>query len=116
VFLQFLGVRTTLPRDVALVLVITATAGLFTLGFAPIVWFIDATTHAAGDSSITPAGLARLLLGVSLLMGLVQMTRCLASCRRDDGTYHRVAMPLVLWIALLVFIVWRMAGELGIVG
>ncbi len=114
VLLQFLGFRITLVRNLSLSLVITATAALFTLGLCPIVWFIDLTTRAGDDSVVTPAGLTRALLGLSLLLGIVQMRRCLAASSLGDGGGMRYA--IFAWVPLLVFIVWRMAGVLGLRG
>lgn len=128
VFLQFLGFRVTLARNASLALVISATAGLFTFGFFPILWFIDRTTVADGGAAVTPAGLMRLLLGVSLALGLVQMARCLAAgsaAGRPDARDAVVPLdhqgggmlaPIVLWVGLFVFIVWRMADVLGLRG
>jgi hypothetical protein len=116
VFLQFLGVKISLARNLALSLVITATAGLFTLGFSPIIWFIDRTTRATDSSVVTPSDLSRLLLAVSLLMGVVQMGRCLAASRCGADDRSSMTAPIFVWIALYFFIVWRMAGVLGIRG
>ena len=116
VFLQFLGVRIGLVTNLALCLVITATAALFTLGFAPIIWFIDRTTRAGDGAVATASDLSRALLAVSLLMGVVQMGRCLASSPCGAGGTRSLRLPIVLWTPLLVFIVWRMAGVLGMCG
>jgi hypothetical protein len=116
VFLQFLGFRISLVGNLSLSLVITATAGLFTFGFFPIVWFIDLTTRAGDGTAVPPAALARFLLGVSLVLGIVQMIRCLASSRGGVLGRRAVLAPIVLWLPLLVFIVWRMADVLGLRG
>jgi hypothetical protein len=118
-FLQFLGFRITLARNLSLSLTLTATAGLFALGFFPIMWFIDRTTRAGDDSAVAPAGLMRFLLGVSLFTGVVQMARCMATRdERRDGVRDGGGMTatILLWLSLLVFVVWRMAGVLGLRG
>jgi hypothetical protein len=116
VFLQFLGIRGDLARNAALALLVPATAALFTLGFFPIVWFIDVTTEPGPRALVTPAGLSRFLLGVCLLMGFVQMVRCLRARRREVGDGAGLPVLVVLWLPLLVFITWRMARFLGIAG
>ena len=116
VFLQFLGFRSSLPRVLALALVATATAALFTFGFFPVIWFVDATTRAAHGAAVTPATLSGLLLTVSLALGLAQMGRCLFASRRASGESAAVLVPVAAWVGLLLFIVWRMALVLGIRG
>lgn len=107
VFSQFLGMRIDLGKTLALALIITSVAGLFTFGFAPIIWFIDYTTEAGPDAAITPRGLSVFLLCFSLLMGIGRMVTCLPVRRAKDAPW----LPLLMipWIALTVFITCRMA-------
>jgi hypothetical protein len=115
VVLEFLGFRIPFVRNLALALTFSATAGLFALGFAPIVWFIAVTTTSEPDAAVTPEGLSRTLLGLATVLGLVQMLRTLRrTC--DARTQGGSVTIIVLWIPLLVFIVWRMAGVLGLRG
>jgi len=116
VVLQFVGIRIDVVRNLSLALVITATAGLFTFGFFPIIWFIDLTTRAGEASVVAPVDLARLLLSASLLMGIVQMRRCLASGRWSEHQAGGMTAIVFLWLPLLLFIVWRMAAVLGMRG
>jgi hypothetical protein len=116
VFLRFLGVRIGFVTNLALCLVITATAAIFTLGFAPIVWFIDRTTTAGDGAPGTAGDMSRALLAVSLLMGVVQMGRCLASSACGAGGRGPLRTSIVVWVPLLVFITWRMAAVLGMRG
>lgn len=111
IFLQFVGITGGLLRNVSLSLVIPASAALFTFGFAPIIWFIDLTTAAGDESVVTPEGLSGMLLAIALLLGVVQMKRCLTSSNavRDEGHFGAVT---VVWVVLLLFIAWRMAGYL----
>jgi hypothetical protein len=114
-FLQLLGFRISLARNLALSLVVTGTAGLFTLGFFPIVWFIDATMNTTtGGASVTAADISRLLLSVSLLLGIVQMIRCLLSRGWSSGESSALFVLMGMWIPLLVFITYRMACLLGL--
>lgn len=107
VFSQFLGMRIDLGRSLARALVITSVAGLFTLGFAPIIWFIDCTTEAGADAAVTPGGLSVVLLCFSLLMGIGRMATCLPVRCGDDAPW----LPLLMihWVALIAFITYRMA-------
>lgn len=134
-FLQFTGLKLTFDRTVTIALLIPATAGLLSLAFAPIVWFIDATTarvpyptelvDAAGNAlvvragetagDVTPVALARVLLGLALLLGVVQLGRVTFKGSSGD-TYARTGTRflLLLWLPLLLFIVRRMSSQLGI--
>lgn len=116
VLLQFLGFRVSLAANLTLSLVITATAGLFTFGFFPIIWFIGLTTGGAADADVSPAALSRVLLGVSLALGLVQLLRCFATGPRDLPRRRWMMVLVVAWLPLFVFIVRRMAAVLGIPG
>ena len=112
VFAQFLGFRFRLEQNLALSLVLTSVAGLFTFGFFPIIWFIDATIEAVPDSMVQPGQLSVLLLGLSLVMGMVQMGRCLVS--RNGLSREARPLPLLMsfWLVLLTFITHRMATVL----
>ena len=115
VFAQFLGFRFRLAQNFALALVITSVAGLFTFGFFPIIWFIDATTEVGPQTFILPWQLSVVLLSVSLAMGVVQMARCLMS--RNGLARGSRPFPLLMafWLALLAFITYRMATVLVLV-
>ena len=109
VFSQFLGFRFNLAQNFAMALVITCVAGLFTFAFFPIIWFIDFTTRCNLATVITPADLSTLLLGISLLIGVLHMWRCLLL--RGGMTAGSVAFQVLIfcWLPLLVFITFRMA-------
>jgi hypothetical protein len=114
-FGQFFGLRLDLGRNLALSLIITATAGLFTLGFFPIVWFLGYSIQPGEGTLVTPLDLSRMLLWLSLGLGLVQIGRCLG----DRNTRQRQQAPLgllfLLWTPLLIFITYRMSMLLGLV-
>ena len=115
VFSQFLGFRFRLAQNLALSLVLTSVAGLFTLGFFPIIWFIYATTESGPSTWLAVDHLSVALLTLSLGMGMVQMGRCLAT--RNGMVAEAKPFPalLALWLALLVFITYRMATVLELV-
>ena len=113
-FAQFLGFRFDLAQNSALALVITAVAGLFTFGFFPIIWFIDYTTRPGAGTLILPEQLSVFLLALSLLMGIVQMGRCLALEGMPAGEAGQFGLLVALWLPLLVFITYRMADLLAL--
>lgn len=107
VFATYLGLALAPAQNVALALLISSVAAIFTFGFFPIVWFITATTDGAA-SDLPPGLVATALLAVALLMGLLQLLRCLLHDRGAAvGGMHRAL--LAVWIVLLLFITFRMA-------
>ncbi len=114
VFALFCGVRLGLGQMLALALTLTCAAGLFALGFAPIIWFLDWSIGVDGRLAVTPRGLSLTLLGVSLLMGAVQMARCLSACQRGRQDGGVLGVIVALWLPLFLFITCRMARLLGL--
>jgi len=113
VFGAYLGSHLQPVQNLALSLVVASVAALFTLGFAPVVWFLEATMAQgdwidAGDASVA-------LLAGALAAGLAQLTRCagldrlLLPCRSSRWV-------LVAWQALVVFVALRMARALDLLG
>ena len=113
VFSQFLGLPGGPGRYLALALMISGVAGLFTFGFAPIIWFIDYTTEAGPDAAVTPYGLSGFLLIFSLVMGIGRMVSCLPMASGKET----LCLPLLIihWVALMAFITYRMARLLELV-
>ena len=107
-FSSYLGSRVPAGSNLLLALCVTAVAGLFTFGFFPIVWFLDATMRQ-GDL-VTAADASVALLAVSLGAGLWQLLRCqqLAAVLTAD----RGCWLVRAWMALLVYVTWRMARAL----
>lgn len=115
VFAQFVGFPFALAHNLALSLVITSVAGLFTFAFFPIIWFIDFSTRPGSGAVVLPGGLSVALLSVSLLLGIVQMARCLAlrvGRRRGEGAF---GLLIACWLPLFAFITRRMAAVLGLI-
>jgi len=115
VFGAFVGCRISALQSLALGLVITSVAALFTFGFFPILWFLDATMQVEpvvktplreAPARVTASDLALVLLGCSLLAGIVHGIRCL---RRFQGLVAAYPLVMILWQALFVFITYRMA-------
>ena len=104
VFSAYIGYRVDPAQSVALGLVMTAVAALFTFGFFPILWFLRATM--AEDSTITPQHLSVLLIVFSLAAGVVHLVRCLVSL---DGARPGYPLLLAFWQLLYAFIAYRMA-------
>lgn len=115
VFGTYLGARISPSQGLALALLLSAVAGAFTLGFFPIVWFLHLTSESADRGTIGTGTVSIALLGVSLALAILQMFQLLvrAAPVRDDG---RLWILLAIWLALLLFITYRMARSLGILG
>lgn len=112
VFGSFLGIRLHPTQSLQLSLLIAAAASIFTLGFAPIVWFLRATMRS-GDW-VDVDSMYRVLLVLALLGGIGQLGRCIGTNPALRGL--RAAWPLlVAWQGLVLFITWRMARTLGLV-
>jgi hypothetical protein len=113
IFAQFFGVKLKLMRSLALSMIITATAAIFTFGFFPIIWFLKFSIIRREQTVIGPDELSTFLLYVSLALGLVQIGRCLS----DPGFRRAQKSPslwflFILWAPLLIFITYRMACRL----
>jgi hypothetical protein len=110
IFAQFFSVRLELLRSLALAMIITATSAFFALGFSPIVWFLKISIVPREQPIITPYDLSIFLLYVSLILGLVQIMRCLIGrgFRQAHGSPLLILL-VVLWAPLLIFITHRMS-------
>lgn len=111
VFASYLGLRLSLEQNLALTLVIPAATALFTVGFAPIYWFLTATMPA--DSNVSGTATRVVLLVAAMLLGLSHLNRCLFG----DATLKQLRASWPLWIGwqvLLLWITWRMAQTLGV--
>jgi hypothetical protein len=110
IFAQFFGVKLKPMRSLALSMIITATASIFTFGFFPIIWFLKISIIPGDYTVITPNRLSTFLLYVSLALGLVQVGKCLSdpSFRRAQRN-PSLGFLFVLWAPLLIFITHRMA-------
>ncbi len=111
VFSLFFGRPVTVGQSFVLGTVTSAVAALFTLGFAPIAWFLSATLPADASTWTMPLVHA-LLLTTSLGAGLAHLARCLAVRRTQHVRPH--ALLIVAWSGLLLFVTHRMAGVLGL--
>jgi len=114
VFSQFLGMPFRLAQIFVLSLLITSVAGLFTFGFFPIIWFIDATMDTTRGAFVTPADLSVALLVLSLAMGVVQMGQCLVAKNGMGREVKEFPALMAIWLVLFLFITQRMATVLAI--
>ena len=110
VFSAYIGCRVNMRQNLALGLVITCVAAIFTFGFFPIQWFLQATMDAESDV-ITPYGISVLLLTVSLLAGIGHLYRCLF---RFEGLVRSYPVLITFWQLLFIFICFRMARLLDL--
>ena len=113
VFSAFLGVRVRLSQSLALALLISTVAAIFSFGFFPVLWFLSVTMSQEASAD-TLQVISVLLLTVSLIAGVVQLARCL---RADSPLARERGLSLLMffWQCLLLFITYRMGLELGIV-
>ena len=109
----YFGSRCTLFQNLCLALIITAVAALFTVAFAPILWFFDATIST--DAVVTTDRLFVVFLVMALLAGIVHLGRVLHADRAMRRLGVASLLALYLWQHLLAFITYRMACTLGIV-
>lgn len=108
----FIGSRLRLAQTLCLALVISSVAALFTFGFFPIVWFLDATMEEG--SFIDAGSIATVLWCISLAAGVTQFLRsqhAVSLLREFKPTFRAL---LVGWLGLLVFITARLAMALGL--
>lgn len=116
VFGTYLGVRLHPAQYLAIALVIPSAAALFTLGFAPIYWFLVATMPGpvAGGSDVS-LGIRVTLLIIAMGLALSHVNRLLLR----DARLAPLQENWLLWAGwqlLLVFLTWRMAETLGLLG
>ncbi len=110
VFSAYIGCRIDIRRNLALGLVITCVAALFTFGFFPILWFLR-ETMIADSETITLTHVSLVLLIFSLLAGIGHLYRCLY---RFEGLVRSYPVLITIWQALFVFICYRMARLLDL--
>ena len=108
VFGAYLGSRLRPTQNVALALVISSVAALFTLGFFPILWFLGQTMMAGDWIDANVASIV--MLGAALAAGLAQLLRLV---RHDQALLpSRSVALLVAWQLLVLFVTLRMARAL----
>lgn len=110
VFGAYLGIRRGPANSLALSLVIAAVASLFTLGLAPIRWFLELTMQHGDLVDADTA--SRGMLALALLAGLMQLGLCASA----NGELRAVRSRglLLLWSALLLFVTVRMARAIAL--
>jgi len=114
VFTAYVGIPLRVGQSAALAMLAAAVASTFSLGFAPVVFFLRATIADAAEArSMGP--IASRLLCLALVAGMLQVVRCLRSGTLGSQTTS-FGVVLVGWFLLLGFIALRMARVLGIDG
>jgi len=109
IFSAYVGCRMNTRQSLALGLVITCVAALFSFGFFPILWFLNETMEQS--SQITSRTIGVVLLAVSLLAGIGHLYRCLYRIQNLVASYR---ILIFFWHILFVFITFRMARSLGL--
>ncbi len=110
VFAAYLGSRLRPAQSLALALMIAAVASLFTLGFAPILWFLQVTMEHGDHVDAKDAATG--MLALAMLAGLLQLARCAGEDVRLRA--HRSFGLLLVWQLLVVFVALRMARALDL--
>jgi hypothetical protein len=110
VWSAYLGCKNRLGQDLALSLLVSAVAGLFALGFAPIVWFLRVTTATSAEVGTAAA----VVLAISAVAGLLHFGRAVGdqAAALSPTRGHRVIV--VAWMGLFLFVVARMVDCFGL--
>lgn len=111
VFASYLGVKLHAAQSLTIALIIPAASAVFTLGFAPIYWFLDVTMPA--DGGIGGVAVRIGLLVISLGLGLSHVNRVLFADKSMKALRDNMALWLG-WQVLLIFLSYRMALTLGL--
>ncbi len=112
VFSAYLGVRISLAQSLAMAILVSSVAAIFSFGFFPILWFLSATM--TDENSVgTVRAISVFLLSISLLAGILQLFRCLMP-ETPLSTYGSFTILIFFWQALLAFIAYRMGLFLGL--
>lgn len=112
VFSRYLGFEFGALQNLLLALAVSATAAVVSLGFAPIIWFIDYTAGQGEEVLKINTIISDILLSVCFLLGVVQMIRSFLWTRLGDWRAHFHQGFMLCWLALLTFISCRMASFL----
>ncbi len=112
IFTSFLGQQSSLLQNLLQALLQTSTASLFTLGFAPVLWFLGLTMGKGSWDTFSL--LSSLLLTASAFAGIIQFFRCLHS-ERSIIKVDQNPVILVVWQVLLLFINFQMARLIGLI-
>lgn len=108
----YLGLRVHVMQSLAFAAVVATVASIFSFAFAPILWFLHATTDG-GESQATLAALSGLLLSLAALAGAGHGMRSLRFAGGIDGR-ATFGIVVLLWQVLLLFIGVRMSATLGL--
>lgn len=112
VFANYVGVSLRVEQSFGIALLAASVASAFSLGFAPIVFFLRATiADEAERASMGP--LVGILLGLSLAAGMIQVLRSLTSGPLVPRTAS-FGFVVCGWFLLLAFIAERMGRVLGL--
>lgn len=110
VFSAYLGCRMSVSQNLVVALLVSSVAGMFALGFAPILWFVDITT---ADASLDVGEVSVVLLTAAIVAGLVHLNRIVMGDPelRPSGSYRLV---MAGWQLLFVYVAYRMGSFLGL--
>lgn len=112
VFTSYTGTRVSLTQILVLALIVPASAAVFTLGFAPILEFLT-VTMSPEHTTIDVRSIARVLLGISLAAGIVQLWRCFLGARQQPQPVL-LALVLLVWHGVFLYVFVRMFRVLAL--
>lgn len=112
VFTGYTGTRVSLAQILVLALMIPASAALFTLGFAPILEFLR-LTMAEEPKEIGWDSISKVLLGISLAAGIIQLWRCFLGSRQKANP-ALLALVLLVGHGVFLYVFTRMFRVLGL--
>lgn len=112
VFTSYTGTRVSLTQILVLALIVPASAAVFTLGFAPILEFLT-ITMSPERTTIDVKSVARVLLGISLAAGIVQLWRCFLGSRQQPQPVL-LALVLLVWHGVFLYVFVRMFRVLAL--
>ena len=112
VFGRYLGARMSGGQTLGVALAATAVTSLFTLAFAPIVGFLRATMTGGGE--VSWKAVAVLLLVGAFAAGMAQLFRIVRGEPTLRALGPSLGLVLIPWLALYLFITFRLANVLGL--
>ncbi len=114
VFSSYLGQRMRLEQILVLGLTIPAVAALFSVGFAPILAFLRFTM--TNEEGVVPwRSISNVLLSIAVVAGIAQLWRTWIAARVAAPS-NLFALVLIVWHAVFLHVILRMASVLHLGG
>lgn len=114
VFSSYLGQRMRLEQILVLGLTIPAVAALFSLGFSPILAFLR-LTMTNEEGAVPWRSISNVLLSIAVVAGIAQLWRTWLAARVAAPS-NLFALVLIVWHAVFLHVILRMASVLHLGG